>query len=153
MLLVILLVVALVLVAAAGAFTWVRRARSCGRTVETPLGELEQLFHGGVMCRHLITSGSLARLDLLQSGVRIHGIAPARWVIPSWEARYDELAIAELVSLPHSRVGVHFRLRGDADGMAFLSERNPEILRALEGHDVPVNRAVSQLRRAAELYP
>jgi hypothetical protein len=148
----IVLVLAVVLVAATGMVTWVRRAKSCARSIETPPGEPGQVFPGGVMCKHLITSGSLARLELFDWGVRIRGIAPARWLVPVWEARYDELAIAELVTLPYSRVAVYFRLRSDADGMAFLSERNPEILRVLERHKVPVNRSVAQVRRVAELY-
>jgi len=28
----------------------------------------------------------------------------SRWIVPTWEARYDELAIAELVALPSSRI-------------------------------------------------
>ena len=104
------------------------------------------------MCKHLITSGSLATLELFDWGVRVRGIVISRWVVPTWEARYEDLAIAELVTLPWSRIAVWFQLRGEADGMAFLSDRSGDILRALEGHEVPVNRSVARIKRVAELY-
>jgi hypothetical protein len=100
-----------------------------------------------------MTSGSLARLDLLDWGVRIRGIPIARWLVPRWEARYDELAIAELVSTPHSRITVWFRLQRDRGGIGFLSYRSQEILAGLERHEVPVNRSVQQIRSAADMYP
>ena len=77
-----------------------------------PDGESSELFRGGVMGKHVITSGTLVRLEFFDWGVRLRGTAISRWVVPTWEARYDELAIAELVSLPASRIAVWFRLRG-----------------------------------------
>jgi len=151
MLLVILLAVALAL-AAAGMFTWIRRAKSCARIIGAPGGEAERSYFGGVMCKHLITSGTLAKVQLFDWGVRVRGTVLSRWVVPTWEARYEDLAIAELVAMPHSRIAVWFRLRGEPDGMAFLSERSEDILRVLERHDVPVNRSVARISRVAELY-
>ena len=152
MLAVILLVVALALAAAVGLFTWIRRAASCARIIGAPRGEPERYFYGGVMCKHLITSGSLAKVELYDWGVRVRGTVISRWVVPTWEARWDDLAIAELVRLPHSRIAVWFRLRGKPDGIAFLSERSEEILRVLERHELPVNRSVASINRVAELY-
>jgi hypothetical protein len=75
------------------------------------------------------------------------------WIVPTWEARFDELAIAELVALPASRIAVWFRLRdGDPRAIAFLSERSQKILPLLERHGVPVNRSVTRIRRVDELY-
>lgn|GEM_PF-919874 len=148
----IVVVVVLALAAAGGLGFWIRRAASCGRTIDVPAGEFHQVFWGGVMCRNLITSGTLARLEFFDWGVRIRGIAVSRWIVPTWEARYEELAIAELVSLRYSRIAVWFRLRGDAGGMAFLSYHSNEILPLLEQRGVPVNRSVAQIRRAEELY-
>ena len=148
----IVVVVVLALAAAGGLGFWIRRAASCGRTIDVPAGEFRQVFWGGVMCRNLITSGTLARLEFFDWGVRIRGIAVSRWIVPTWEARYEELAIAELVSLRYSRIAVWFRLRGDAGGMAFLSYHSNEILPLLEQRGVPVNRSVAQIRRAEELY-
>ncbi len=148
----IVVVVVAALAVAAGLGFWIRRAASCGRTIDVPAGEFNRLFWGGVMCRNLITSGNLARLEFFDWGVRIRGIAISRWIVPTWEARYEELAIAELVSLRHSRIGVWFRLRKDAGGMAFLSYNSNEILPLLEDHGVPVNRSLAQVRRVDELY-
>ncbi len=152
MLAVILLVVVLGLAVVLGLFTSIRRAARCARIIGAPAGEPEDSFGGGVMCKALITSGSLAKLELFDWGVRISGIVISRWLVPTWEARWDDLAIAELVALPHSRIAVWFQLRGEPDGMAFLSQRNQDILRVLERHKLPVNRSVAHIKRVAELY-
>lgn len=152
MLLDIAVAVVLILAAAAGLGIWIRRSASCGRLIDVPAGEPDRVIWGGVMCRNLVTSGTLARLEFFDWGVRIRGIIVSRWIIPTWEARYEELAIAELVSLRWSRIAVWFRLREDAGGMAFLSDHSSEILPLLEQHGVPVNRSVAQIRRAEELY-
>jgi hypothetical protein len=150
--LVVILVVLVILVILGGLVTWIRRARSYGRIANVPAGEPDQVFHGGVICKGLITSGSLVRLEVHDSGIRVRGIAPARWLVPTWEARYDDLAVAELVVSPHSRIAVWFRLRGEPSGMGFLSDRSQEILRVLEKHEVPVNRALAQIKRVDDLY-
>jgi hypothetical protein len=148
---VIVLVVA-ILVIAAGLALWGRRARSCARIIDAPDGNLERALLGGIMCKKLTTSGTLVKLEMFDWGVRIRGIAPARWVVPTWEARYDDLAIAELVSSPFSRIAVWFRLRGEAGGMGFLSQWNEDILKVLQAHEVPVNRAVARFKRVDDLY-
>jgi hypothetical protein len=148
----ILVVVLLAVAAGAGLFFWVRRAKSCGRTIDAPAGDPVALFYGGVMCRHLVTSGSLARLEFYDWGVRLRGSIVSRWAVPTWEARYEELAIAELVALRWSRVAVWMRLRGTQDGIAFLANGSADVLRQLERHEVPVNRSVAQIKRVEELY-
>jgi hypothetical protein len=149
---VLVVVVVLALAVIAGLGFWIRRAASCRRTIDVPAADFDRVFWGGVMCRALITSGNLARLEFYDWGVRIRGTAISRWIVPTWEARYEELAIAELVSLRWSRLGVWFRLREDAGGMAFLSYHSNEILPLLENHSVPVNRSLAQIRRVDELY-
>lgn len=147
------LIVALVALCIAGVFIWAKLADSNARVIDLPAGEPQQIFRGGVMSRHLITSGSLVRLDVYEWGIRIHGNIVSRWLVPTWEAKFDELAIAELVALPASRIAVCFRLRdSDPRVIAFLSDQNTRILRALEAHDVPVNRAVTKISRVDELY-
>jgi hypothetical protein len=148
----ILVPLVLIVAVAAGLGLWIRRAASCGRRIEVPAGEPGRVFWGGVMCRYLITSGTLARLEFFDWGVRLRGIAVSRWIVPTWEARYEELAVAELVALRWSRVAVWLKLRGEPAGIAFLSDRSTEILPLLEGHGVPVNRALAQIRRVEDLY-
>lgn len=152
MLVVVLLVVVLVVVGVAGLVTWIRRARSCARSVDAPVGELNRIFPGDVLCRHALMSGSLSRLEFFDWGVRLRGIAISRWIVPTWEARFEDLAIAELVTLRFSRFAVWFRLRGEADGIGFLTHFSKDILRELEKRDVPVNRSVIKVSRAEELY-
>lgn len=151
--LVIVLVVLLVLLGAGGLILWNRLAATCARRIGAPAGELEELFYGGVMCRWVLTSGTLVRLEFFDWGLRLRGILISRWIVPTWEARYDELAIAELVALPASRIGVCFRLRGgETPPIAFLSDRTPTILPELEKHGVQVNRSVTKIRRVREIY-
>ena len=147
------LVVLLVLLWLAGLVLWNRLAATCARRIDVPAGDLEELFYGGVMCRWVLTSGALVRLEFFGWGVRLRGILISRWLVPTWEARYDELAIAELIALPASRIGVCFRLRGgEANPIAFLSDRSQAILPLLEEHGVPVNRSVTKIRRVKEIY-
>jgi len=149
----IILVVLLVVLCVTGVYIWTRLAASNARIIDAPDGELKQLFYGGVMARHIITSGLLVRLEIFDWGIRLRGTSVSRWLIPTWEATYDDLAIAELVALPASRIAVCFRPRGsDPRAIAFLSDRSQLVLRALEEHDVPINRAVTKIRRVDELY-
>ena len=150
--LVVILIAVVVLAAVAGLGRWVWRGRSAARTIEAPAGDREVVFHGGIMCKALTTSGLLVKFEVFDWGVRISGIAPSRWVIPTWEARYDELAMAELVASQFSRIAVWLRLRGEPGGMGFLSGNGEEILRLLEKRDVPINRALTQIKHVDELY-
>lgn len=152
MLLEIVLIVVLVPLCLLGIFLWTRMVASSARTIGAHAGEPDELFRGGVMYRHAITSGSLVRLEFFDWGVRLRGMLISRWIVPTWEARYDDLAIAELVALPASRIAVCFRLRGEANPIAFLTERSLAILPLLEKRGVPVNRSVTRIRRVRELY-
>jgi hypothetical protein len=150
--LVVILIVVVILAIGAGLARWIVRARSSARTIEAPDGQLEDVFYGGIMSRHLTTSGLLVRFEMFDWGVRISGTAVARWLVPTWEARYDELAVAELVTSPFSRIAVWLRLRGDEGGVGFLSTDSRPILHGLRAHQVPVNRAVAQVKRVEDLY-
>lgn len=150
--LVAILVGVLIILTVVSLVTWKMRAAACGRRIEVPAGERQRMFYGGVMCRAVTTSGPLVRLEIMDWGIRLQGTIWSRWIVPTWEARYDELAIAELVATSFSRTAVWFRLRGSADGIGFLCETSEEILRVMEQHDVPVNRSVTQIKKVAELY-
>jgi hypothetical protein len=149
---VILLIVVLAVAAIVGLVVWIRRTASCGRTTDAPAGELTRSFTGDVMCRSAITSGGFARLEFFDWGMRLRGVIVSRWIVPTWEARYDELDIAELVKLPYSRIAVWLRVRGEAGGIGFLTSFSKDILRELAAREVPVNRAITEVRNTAELY-
>ena len=151
MVIVTVLVVVLAALCLSGLAMWIRLAAANKRVIGAPAGEPDEHFWGGVMCRHVITSG-LVRLDFFDWGVRLRGTVIARWIIPTWEATYDQLAIAELVTLPASRITVWLRLRGEAHPIGFLTQDSREILTLLQEHGVPVNRSVTQIRRIEELY-
>ncbi len=151
MLVIILLVALLAVMAVAGLVAWTRRAAACGRTIDAPVSEPVQRFAGDTMCKSVITSGSFARLEAHDWGIRIRGVAACRWIVPTWEARYEELALVELVA-SRSRIAVWLRLRGEPGGMGFLTTRSRDILRLLEEHQVQVSRAPAQPRRLADLY-
>jgi hypothetical protein len=150
---VIVLIVVLALAVITSLTIWIRRTASCGRTTDVPSGDLTRSYVGDVMCRSAMTSGGLARLEFFDWGVRLRGIRfVSSWIVPTWEARYDELAVAELVALRFSRITVWLRARDEPGGIGFLSHFSEEILRQLQAREVPVNRAVAQVRSAAELY-
>jgi hypothetical protein len=146
----ILLGAVLVIACVGGLAAWIRRAGAANtHVIGAPEGQVDRVFHGGIMGRHLLTSGTMVRLEIC---VRLRGIRLVRWVIPTWEARYDQLAIAELASLPASRIIVWLRLRGEVGAIGFLGHDSRDILALLQEHGVPVNRAVNQIRRVEELY-
>jgi hypothetical protein len=149
---VVVLVALLVVAGLTGLVIWIRRAASCGRVIDTPDGEREAIFSGDVLSRHVITSGSLAVLEFFDWGIRLRGNLISRWIVPRWEAQYSELAMAELVTLPHSRIAVWLRLTNERDGIGFLRMPSSDILPLLEEHGVPVNRSIAQVKRVAELY-
>jgi hypothetical protein len=149
---IILLIVVLLLLALGGLAFWVRRARSLQRVIDAPDSQADRVYNGDVLSRYLMTSGSLGRLEIHEWGIRIRGIAISRWVVPTWEARYEELAIAELVASRWSRIAVWFKLKGESGGIGFLTHFSDEMLHRLEEHDVPVNRSVAKFRQVSELY-
>jgi hypothetical protein len=152
MVLVLVLVVVLVVLCLSGLVLWARLASANNRRIDPPAGELDEFYWGGVMCRHVITSGALARLEFFDWGVRVRGIPISRWIIPTWEAKYEELTVVRLVALPMSRIAVWFRLRDESSAMAFLSDRSSVILQVLEKHGVQVSGAVTKIRSVEELY-
>jgi hypothetical protein len=142
----------LALACISGIAAWIRLAGTNQRVIGAPAGEPDGLFRGGVMGRYVLTSGSLVRLELFDWGVRLRGTVISRWVVPTWEARYDQLAVAELVTLPASRIAVWLRLRGEPRPIGFLTDDSREILTLLQGRGVPVNRSITEVRRVADLY-
>jgi hypothetical protein len=153
----VVLLALLVVMCAGGLVMWTRLVASNTRIITAPgalaAGNLLRLFRGGVMGRHIITSGTLARLEFYDWGVRLRGTAISRWVVPTWEARYAELATVRRVALPASRLAVWLRVRGEpGSAIGFLCDHTGQILPVLEEHGVDVDRSVFQIRRVDELY-
>jgi hypothetical protein len=152
MVLIYVLVALLAVVVVGGLIMWTRGAASSTRQLGLPTAaEPAAMYRGDVMSRHLITSGMFARLEFFDWGVRLRGIAICRWLVPTWEARYDELARVDLVA-SRSRIAVWLRLRGEPGGIGFLTNYSREILDSLEKRGVSVNRSEAQFRRVDEMY-
>jgi hypothetical protein len=151
-LLLVVLLAVLAVAAGASLVAWIRRAASCRRRIDAPAGKPEFALTGDVLCRYVTTSGSLAVLELHDWGVRLRGNLVSKWIIPTWEARYDELAIAELVTVGPSRVAVWLRLRAGQGGIGFMRLPSDDVIGRLERHGVPVDRAIAHVRRVDELY-
>jgi hypothetical protein len=147
---VIVLIVVVVVALATAAVMWTRRAAACAREIGAPADEPERMLYGDVLCRSVMTSGSFARLEIHDWGVRLRGIPLTRWIVPTWEARYEELAIAEVVE-SRSRRGVWLRLKAGAGGIGFLTSNGEEAARALEAHGVQVDRSVTPFRQVIGL--
>jgi hypothetical protein len=144
----IILIVVVAVLAATALAIWIRRAAASARKIGAPEDEPERMLNGDVLCRSVITSGSFARLEVHDWGVRLRGIAITRWIVPTWEARYEELAIAQLVA-SRSRLGVWLRLKGEGGAIGFLTNNSKEATRALEAHGVQVDRSIA---RFTDLY-
>jgi hypothetical protein len=152
--LIVIVLVAVLLVACVLALViWIRRAASCTRRIGAPTGgESLAVFPGDVMCKYVLTGGSFARLEFFEWGLRLRGIAISRWIVPTWEAEYSELARADLVTLPWSRITVWLRLRDGSARIGFLTAYSREVMDRLERHGVAVDRTVTKIGRIAELY-
>jgi hypothetical protein len=147
-----LLIALLVVAVATGLVIWIRRVASCARIIETPGSERQAVLAGDVLCRRSVTSGSLAVMEFFDWGIRLRGHLVTRWAVPTWEARYEELAIAEQVTLPHSRIAVWLRLRDGQGGIGFFRLPTADVLQLLEKHGVPIDRSVARVRRVEDLY-
>ena len=81
--------------------------------------------------------GPLVRLDLIDSGIRLRGTFLSRWIVPTSEARYDELAMPSWSRRPSAdrRLVPAPWLQA---GIGFLCETSGDVLQVLEEHGVPV---------------
>lgn len=134
-------------VAAIAFFRWL--ARRSARTLGMPdEGPPIATWNGGLRTRTMNATGGTARLELFDWGIRVRGRGPWRWLLHAWEARYGELAKAQLIKFPVANPGVLMRTSSSAVPLVFVTFRGLEILDQLEARGVPVDRSVTRLRRA-----
>lgn len=121
--------------------------------IGTPEAPPERTFAGGLWSATGNAIWPLARLDLLEWGIRVRGNVPGlRWLVPAWEARYGELAGAQLIRVPIASHGVYLRTAGPADSIVFWTRRGTEILDHLQIHAVPADRSVNRLPWGVNAY-
>ncbi len=138
---------------AAGAVWGFRRqAALASRVISMPDTAPARTFLGGCLSGTWSATWPLARLEFFDWGIRLAGsVRPVRWLIGTWEARYEELATVRLIESPAS--GVRLAIKGSTDAVVFWTFRESrEISGLLEAKNVPVDRTTVPLRQAGGTY-
>ena len=118
-----------------------RNAGRLTRKVGTQEVQLLATFKGGMWSRHGGgTRGRWARLRFLDWGIRLDG----RWVIPTFELRYDEISEARLVA-SRFKSGIRFQSSCLTEPVTFETSEGMQIADLLEERGVMVNRNVGHL--------
>ena len=118
-----------------------------------PGGPPERTFTGGLCSAAGNAIWPLARLELLDWGIRVRGrILGLRWLVPAWEARYGDLTGAQLIWAPIANRGVYMQAANAADSIVFWSRRGTGILDHLQVHGVLTDRSVARLPWGANAY-
>jgi hypothetical protein len=121
--------------------------------IVVPGGPAERTFAGGLWSAAGNAIWPLARLELLDWGIRVRGsVRGLRWLIPAWEARYGELTGAQLIWAPLASRDVYVRTVGAAGSIVFWSRRGSDILDHLQAHGVPADRSVTRLPWGANAH-
>jgi len=126
-----------------------RSAVRNSRRVGAPNARRTATFRGGMWRPDKFNAGpGTMRLDFFDWGIRLGsggaanlaGMGLPRLWTPVWEARYEELTEARLVTAP-THQGIRLRA-GDGEGEVFFWTRHgSEVLDRLEEHAVAVDRA------------
>lgn len=118
-----------------------------------PGGPPERTFAGGLWSAAGNAIWPLARLELLDWGIRVRGgVGGLRWLVPVWEARYEELTGAQLIWAPIASRGVYLQTASEAGSIVFWSRRGTGILEHLQVHGVPTSRSLTRLAWGANAY-
>jgi hypothetical protein len=129
---------------------------SASRLVGLPVTQPEAEWLGAALTATVNVGLPLARLELFDWGVRLGSSARAlRWCIPTWEARYGELAIVKSVTGPiqvGAISGLRFAVADSADAVVFWSAHSPEILDRLQEAGATVDRSAVPLKRAGGVH-
>lgn len=83
----------------------------------------------------------LVRLSLLAEGIRLESsVRFLRFVVPIWEARYDELAEVQAVGrIPLFTTGIRFRTETADEWIVYWTPERSTVMRALAAHGVKIN--------------
>jgi hypothetical protein len=116
--------------------TLVRRSSDFD-TAGTPLAS----HVGGMRLGMLTATWPLARLDIFQQGLRLHGSNRMfRAITPVWEASFREIRDVQAVGkVQPLTTGIRFRLDSRNESAIFWSAHRPEVLADLAGVGLTVN--------------
>lgn len=129
------------------------RAVRDSRRVRAPHGQQTATFRGGIWRPgKLDADEGTARLEFFDWGIRLGSsglvklasLGLARFLMPVWEARYEELTEARLMTAPGHH-GVRLRVAGSADPVMFWTSQGSDVLDRLQEHAVSVDRAADQV--------
>jgi hypothetical protein len=123
-----------------------RRSAKSSRTIAVPAEAPTAAWKGGLRTQTVNATSGTATLELFDWGVRVRGRGFWQVLLPAWEARYGELAIAQLIEWPIANHGVLMRAGSSVAPLVFVTLRDREILEALAARGVLVDRSVSRLR-------
>jgi hypothetical protein len=129
-----------------------RFAAGSARLVGAPDAAPERVFLGGSRSESGDVTWPLARLEFFGWGIRIVGsVRPVRWLIGTWEARYEELATVRFIASMSS--GIRFAVKGGTTAVVFWAFNDlVEIADRLEERGVTVDRSRVSLRQAGGIY-
>lgn len=112
-------------------------------------------FLGGALTPTVSATWPLARLELFEWGIRLRSSRRALTFlplfVPTWEARYDELAVVKNVTGAGTS-GLRFAVSGESDAVVFWSSSCPEILDRLAAAGATVDRSAMSLKQAGGVY-
>jgi hypothetical protein len=115
-------------------------------------GSPERAFIGGLWSASGSAIWPLARLELFGWGIGVRSSTRVLgWLIPAWDARYEDIGGAQRVFVPIANRGVHIRALTAAGPVVFWTRRGADILDHLQLHGVPVDWAVGRVRWGAHL--
>jgi hypothetical protein len=120
---------------------WIRHLfAESAREIAMPDTTLEMAFLGGLRSGSVSATWPLVRLECFDWGVRPRGSAhPWRRLIPTWDARYEDLATVQLVS--SMSTGIRFAAADGTDAVVFWTFKSSEIMDYLDARCVPVDRS------------
>jgi hypothetical protein len=140
---------------AAGFWGMRQSTRSAARVLGMPQTPPQAVFVGWALTATVTVGWPLARLELLEWGIRLGAsarpLALLPLSIPTWEARYEELATVRSVRGILSS-GLRFAVAGKSDAVVFWSFQLLEILDRLETAGAMVDRSPVPLRQAGGIY-
>jgi hypothetical protein len=123
-----------------------RKAVKDSRRIGAPNARRTARFRGGMWRPDRFNAGpGTVSLNFFDWGIRLDGSGGANWSVPGfaklmmpvWEARYEELTEARLVTAP-THQGIRLRVGVGEGEVFFWTRKGSEVLDRLEEHVVPV---------------